>query len=463
MAETWNAANSFPALPLLTQAAIEALLHHGTEEQQALYAAKLVSGEWTGAMCLTEPQAGSDLGALRTRAGRPRRHWRIFGTKIFITYGEHDLTDNIVHLVLARTPGAPPGTKGISCFIVPKFLVARTARSASATTSACVSIEHKLGINASPTCVMSYGDDGGASATSRRGDRGMRSMFTMMNNARLAVGLEGLGIAERAYQQALAFARERKQGQVARPPRQAHCRASRRTANVADDAGARSPRSVPCPTRPARHGGPQRACARRRGAPPRSRDSVALLTPICKAWSTESPPARSRRSGVQVHGGMGFIEETGAAQHFRDARITPIYEGTNGIQALDLAGRKLTIDDGRLPWAVFGELDAQLPAADADLRPGLGSALDAAKTATRHLQATGADGVQAGATPYLRLMGTTLGAFLLARGARAAGDDPAGAAWPGLARFYVHQLLPPAAALLPAVLRPGADLDGALL
>jgi alkylation response protein AidB-like acyl-CoA dehydrogenase len=457
VSEMWNAANmTFQLCPLLTQAAIEALIHHGTSEQQALYLEKMISGTWTGAMCLTEPQAGSDVGALRTRAEPDGDRFRIFGQKIFITFGDHDLAENIVHLVLARLPGAPEGTKGISLFLVPKFLPDEQGRPGRRNDMRVLKLEHKLGIHASPTCVMSYGDDEGAIGfLVGEPNQGMRCMFTMMNNARLAVGLEGLGIAERAYQQALAYARDRRQGRVdGRPAAIIDYPDVRRTlltmrAGIAAmralsyTAAAAVDRSLRDPDPAAR----RRAAAR-----------VALLTPICKALNTDLA-CEIASMGLQIHGGMGFIEETGAAQHYRDARITPIYEGTNGIQALDLAGRKLAIEDGRLPWDLLDDLEGELAQVDGELAPGLASALEAAKTATRHLQASPAEDVQAGATPYLRLLGMTLGGFLLARGAGSAGTEPGAAAWPSLARFFILQLLPPAVAQLAAVQRPIDDLD----
>jgi alkylation response protein AidB-like acyl-CoA dehydrogenase len=469
--ELWNAANmALQLCPLLTQAAIEALLHHGTEPQQALYLPKLVSGQWTGAMCLTEPQAGSDVGALRTRAEREGEHYRIRGQKVFITFGEHDMAENIVHLVLARLPGAPEGTRGISLFLVPKFLPNPDGSLGARNDFRCVSLEHKLGINGSPTCVMAYGDDEGAIGFLVGAENeGMRCMFTMMNNARIAVGIEGLGIAERAWQQARAYAGERIQGRqegiaariidypdvrrmlLAMRSEIAAMRALCYSAAAAIDISRRAPDPA------------QRARAERR---------AALLTPIVKAWCTDRA-CEIASLGIQIHGGMGFIEETGAAQHYRDARILPIYEGTNGIQALDLAGRKLEIEGGRLPRELIDELKDELKALrDArqhDLADGLEPALVALAMATRHLQGPArqeAGAIAAAATPYLQLFGQTLGGFLLARGALAAADaggDPGIAAWPGLARFYIHELLPSAVALLPSIARGGEMLDPALL
>lgn len=457
VAEMWNAANmTFQLCPLLTQGAVEAILHHGSEEQRRLYAGKLIAGTWTGAMCLTEPQAGTDVGALRTRAVRDGGdRFRLFGTKIFITFGDHDLTENIVHLVLARIEGAPPGTKGISLFLVPKFLPDAEGGPGSRNDWRCVSLEHKLGIRASPTCVISYGDDEGAVGfLLGEENEGMACMFTMMNNARLAVGHEGLGLAERAYQQALAYAQGRIQGRRAGKPvpilaypdvrrmlltMRAQIAAMRAlcywTAGFVD-------RSVRAEDEA------ERTLAAGR---------VALLTPIVKAWCTDLA-LEIASLGVQVHGGMGYIEETGAAQHLRDAKILSIYEGTNGVQALDLVGRKLAIEDGELPWRLFKELGSELP----DLPAELAAALEELQACTRHLQGAGEEDREAGATPYLHLFAGVLGGFLLARGAQQATAE-AGADWPGLARFYLRHLLPPALALGQVVRAGAPDLDPALL
>ncbi len=465
VAEMWNAANmTFELCPLLTQAAVEALLHHGTEDQKRIYLRRLVSGEWTGAMCLTEPQAGSDVGALRTRAERDGEIYRIRGQKIFITFGEHDMAENIVHLVLARLPGAPEGTKGISLFLVPKFLPDGNGRPGRRNDMRCIKLEEKLGIHASPTCVIAYGEEEGAVGwLVGEENAGMRCMFTMMNNARISVGIEGLGIAERAFRRALAYARERIQGRrdgrpvpiLAHPDvrrmlltMRAYTAAMRALCYLATAEVDRAARDA--------DGERRRAAAGR----------VALLTPLVKAWCTDRA-CEIASLAVQVHGGAGFIEETGVAQHYRDVRITPIYEGTNGIQALDLAGRKLTIENGRLPWDLFAELRTELGALTraglADLAGSLAPALSTLERATREMQARGAEQRAAAATPYLQLFGQVLGGFLLARGARAAGRDPAGAAWPGLARFYATQLLPPALALADPAYGDLAALDASLL
>ncbi|HMC90883.1 MAG TPA: acyl-CoA dehydrogenase family protein, partial [Allosphingosinicella sp.] len=346
MEDLGSANMGFSLIMMLTPAAVEALKHHGTPEQQATWLPKLVTGEWSGTMNLTEPQAGSDVGALKTKAEpAPDGSWRISGTKIFITYGEHDLADNIVHLVLARTPGAPAGTKGISLFIVPKVLPDGTRNDLR-----CVSIEHKLGIHASPTCVMSYGDEGqcvGWLIGEEMG--GMRAMFTMMNNARLNVGLQGVSVAERAMQAAIAYAGQRVQG--ARDGRPAPIldfpdvrRMLLRMKALTQAARALTYHCA---------GLTDRASLGDKEAKLRA----DLLTPLVKAYGTDVG-CEVASLGVQVHGGMGFIEETGAAQHYRDARIAPIYEGTNGIQAADLVGRKLGLEGGQVLARLLADISA---------------------------------------------------------------------------------------------------------
>jgi alkylation response protein AidB-like acyl-CoA dehydrogenase len=466
--EMWHSANfAFCLCPILTQAGVELLLNHGTEEQRARYLPKLVSGEWTGTMCLTEPHAGSDVGALRTRAVREGDHYRIRGTKIFITFGEHDYTENTIHMVLARTPDAPPGTRGISLFLIPKFLLNADGSLGPRNEVRCVSLEEKLGIHASPTCVMSFGDDAGAIGYLVGEEQGgMRAMFTMMNNARLQVGLEGLAIAERAYQAALAYARERVQGrrrnggEEERPARivehpdvrrmlmtmKTQIEAMRALAYTAAGALDRAEREPDAAARAAAEG------------------RLALLTPLVKAWCTDLG-FEITSTALQVHGGMGYIEETGIAQMLRDARIAMIYEGTSGIQALDLVGRKLAMAEGRLPAALFDELHGDLAALDAAgeraLHRSLSSALETLEEATSWLQAehdNDPDAAAAGATPYLRLFATTLGGFLLARSALAARGTALAESKRASAAFYVGQLLPPAMALLPAVTAGSAPL-----
>ena len=467
--ELWQAANkSFALCPVLTQAGVELLLRFGTDEQRALYLPKLVSGEWTGTMCLTEPQAGSDVGLLKTRAVREGDHYRIQGTKIFITWGEHDYTENIAHMVLARTPDAPPGTRGISLFLIPKFLVNPDGSLGARNDLRCVSLEHKLGIHASPTCVMSFGDNDGAIGYLVGEEQGgMQAMFTMMNNARLAVGVEGLAIAERACQAALAYAGERTQGRRGGEPRRIVEHPDVRRMLLAMRSQIEAMRALAYSAAAALDRARREPDAAERA---RAQGRLDLLIPLVKAWCTDLG-FEIASSALQVHGGMGYIEETGVAQHLRDARIAMIYEGTNGIQALDLVGRKLSMADGRLPWELFEELETDLAALHAagerDLHRGLGAALDAVKEATRWLQGDHAgdpDAMFAGASPYLRMLATTLGGFLLARSmlaARDAGHPLAGAKRAG-AVFYVTQLLPPAAALLPAVTAGSASLEAAL-
>ncbi len=442
--EMWAAANlGFQNCPLLTQGAIEAILAHGTPEQRQLYAEPLIRGDWTGAMCLTEPHAGSDVGALRTRARRDGEHYRITGGKIYITYGDHDLAENIVHLVLARLEDAPADTGGISLFIVPKFLPDAEGRPGRRNDWRCVSLEHKLGIHGGPTCVIAYGDEGGADGfLLGEENRGIRCMFTMMNNARLAVGHQGLGIAERAYQQALAYARQRVQGSragravaiVEHPDIQrmlltmrAQIAAMRALAYWTAGWVDRSERD-PEP-----------------GVRAEAANRVAFLTPLVKAWLTDLGYEIASQA-VLVHGGVGYIEETGAAQHLRDARILAIYEGTNGIQAMDLVGRKLDMAGGALPRQLATELRAELSGDAGATADALRVGLDALERLTRHLQASPPDDRAAGAAAYLRLFATVVGGCLLARGARAAASDPAGSTWPGLVRFYAAAILPPALA-----------------
>ena len=460
LAELWNAANlSLQLAPLLTQGAVEALLHHGSDEQKALYLPKLIAGTWTGAMCLTEPQAGTDVGALRTRAVRHGEHYRLFGQKIWITFGEHDMAENIVHFVLARLEGAPSGSRGISLFIVPKHLPNADGTPGRRNDWRCIKLEEKLGIHGSPTCTIAYGDDEGAVGfLLGEENAGMRCMFTMMNNARLAVGHEGLGLAERAYQGALAFARERVQGRLGGEPAaiidypdvrrmlltmRAEIAAMRAlaywTAGFVDRAGRAADPA-------ARHG----AAAR-----------VAVLTPVVKAWCTDLAHEIAR-DAIQVHGGMGFIEETGAAQHYRDAKILSIYEGTNGIQAMDLVGRKLAMDDGCAVRDLLDEMRGWLPGLPQQHRAALAGALEVVAGATQVLAGAPGEARGAGATAYLRLLAAVLGGFLLARGAAVA-TSGAGADWPGLARFYVRRLLPPAVGLAATITADATDLDPALL
>ncbi len=465
--EMLNSANmSFALCPLLNIGAVELLQTHGSDEQKAVYLAKMISGEWTGTMNLTEPQAGSDVGAVKTRAEKQDDgSYRITGQKIYITYGEHDFTENIVHMVLARLPGAPEGTKGISLFLVPKYLPKADGTPGERNDLRCVSIEHKLGIKASPTCVMSYGDDGGATGyLIGQENGGMACMFTMMNNARLAVGVQGIAIAERAYQQAVTYARERVQGRsldgktknariVGHPDVRRILMTMRATTEAA--------RALAFYT-----AGALDRALRHPDAGERARqqqDVVDLLIPVVKAWCTDIG-CEVASLGVQVHGGMGFIEETGAAQHYRDARILPIYEGTNGIQAMDLIGRKICRLEGKPVQSFLAGVQDTLnhleDFRDDDLiaiNEALSEASEALEETTGWLLETWASDIEeaaAGATPYLKLFGTVAGGWLLARGALAAresldqdqGDKAFLTAKIKTARFYAENILPFAAA-----------------
>ena len=466
--EMWQAANmGFGLVLLLNQGAIDAIHHHGSDAQKATYLPKMISGEWTGTMNLTEPQAGSDLGQLKSRAVKSGDHYLVSGQKIFITYGEHDLTENIVHLVLARTPDAPAGVRGISLFIVPKFLPDADGKPGKRNDLRCVSLEHKLGIHASPTCVMSFGDDGGAVGhlVGEEG-RGLSYMFTMMNNARLSVGIQGLAIAERAYQQAASFARSRVQskddGSAQPAPVSIIHHADIRRMLMSMRAQIEAMRALGYYTAAGIDGAlktPDREAARK------IQDRVDLLIPIVKAWFTDLGNEIAS-TGVQIHGGMGFIEETGAAQHLRDARILPIYEGTNGIQARDLVGRKVTKDGGETMLGLVAEmrtLVADLEKAPGDdlaaICAGIAAAADALEDATKWVAQTAkAELVQAlaGSVPFLRLAGTALGGWLLARSALVAqgrlaardGDPAFLEAKIVTARFYAEVILPPALAQL---------------
>lgn len=478
--EMWQAANmAFTLCPMLTQGAVNALRLYGSDALKTLYLPKMVSGEWTGTMNLTEPQAGSDLSAIRSKAVPKDGHYLITGQKIFITYGDHDLTDNIIHLVLARLPDAPPGVKGISLFVVPKFLVGADGACGAANDVKCVSLEHKLGIHGSPTAVMSFGDHGGA-----MGDlvgephRGLEYMFAMMNHARLAVGLQGLAIAERAYQQALTYARDRIQGRpvgwmdektggivhhpdVRRLLMTMKCqieamRALHYTAAAAVDV--------------AHHGADERTRIA-------ALAQVELLTPIAKGWCTEVGQTIAS-IGVQVHGGVGYIEETGAAQHLRDARITTIYEGTTAIQANDLVNRKILRDKGAaigglladmagLATQVTGSPDPALAALGVELTHGVAKGRSAVDWL---LGLTGQDPrlAAAAAVPCMELFGILTGGYLLAKGAVVAkakidaGADHDGfyAAKLGTAHFYATHLLPHVDALARTITAGSAVVMG---
>jgi len=470
--EMWNSASmAFGIGPVLTMAAIDALAAHGSETLKRSYLAKLVSGEWMGTMQLTEPQAGSDVGALRTKAERAGDGtYRITGQKIFITYGEHDLTENIIHFVLARLPDAPAGTKGISLFLVPKFLLNADGSPGQRNDVRAHSVEHKLGIHASPTCTMVYGDNGGAVGwLVGEENRGMNCMFTMMNEARLAVGLQGVAIAERATQQALAYANDRRQGRTTANPSAAiiaHPDVKRMlmTMGVLTKA-ARAICYATAAAMDRAHRAPDEAARQA------ARDRASLLTPLAKAFSTDIG-AEVASLGVQVHGGMGYIEETGAAQHYRDARIAPIYEGTNGIQAIDLVTRKLPLSGGQGVNAYLSELRAIVDAVNATNDPAFGwtgtrldEALHSLERTTQWLLAElekNADAALAGATPYLRLFATAAGGCMLADAALAAlrrtANDTAGRI--ATARFFAENLTVHASALERSVIEGGVDVAG---
>jgi len=455
--ELWSGASmGFALCPLLSEGALNAIAKHAAKPLRDLYLPKLVSGRWTGTMNLTEPQAGSDLNAIKSRAERAENGaYRVLGQKIFITYGEHDMAENIVHLVLARLPDAPPGTRGISLFLVPKFLVGAGGAIGSRNDVRCASIEHKLGIHASPTCVMIYGDAGGAEGwLVGEENRGLSAMFAMMNSARLAVGLQGVAIADRATQQALSYARERRQG-----------------ANGKGGAGVMSPivehpdvrrmlltmRSLTQAARGICHLTAIAIDRASHASNPEERrqadERAALLTPVAKAFSTDAGDEVTS-IGVQVHGGMGYIEETGAAQYMRDSRIAAIYEGANGIQAIDLVQRKLPLSGGE---PVAREIaDMRSVQSEVSRRGGpafgatalrLGEAIDAFEAATRFvLEARGApQDALAGAAPYLRLFGLARGAACLAKAGLAAetlasAGDASELGRVAVARFFAEKI-----------------------
>jgi acyl-CoA dehydrogenase len=469
--EMWNsAAMAFGLGPFLTMAAVDSLAAHGSPELKSTFLPKLISGEWMGTMQLTEPQAGSDVGALRTKAERAADgSYRITGSKIFITYGEHDLTDNIIHFVLARIAGAPDGTKGLSLFLVPKFMVGPDGRLGAHNDLRANRIEHKLGLHASPTCHMIYGDHGACIGyLVGEENRGMACMFTMMNEARLAVGLQGVAIAETATQQATAYARERRQGRLQgrlqgrgqgpmeSVPIIAHMDVRRMLLTMR--ALTRAARAICFATAVALDGADLAADATARKT---AHERAALLTPIAKAFSTDIG-TEVASLGIQVHGGMGFIEETGAAQHYRDARIAPIYEGTNGIQAIDLVTRKVPMAGGAVVRLYLDELRDSIAAVAAANDPAFGAtaarlreAVDSLAGATDWMLAALAsspDAALAGATTYLRLFASAAGGCMLAEEALAASRDPdgIGSDKPGriaIARFFAENLAPQAPAL----------------
>ncbi len=468
---------AFGLCPMLTQAAVEAITHHGTPEQQALYLEKLVSGQWTGTMNLTEPQAGSDLAAVKTVAEPHGDHYLLRGQKIFITYGDHDLAENIIHLVLARIPGAPEGVKGISLFIVPKFIPADDGAPGMRNDVHCVSLEHKLGIHGSPTAVLAYGDHDGARGYLIGGENnGLACMFTMMNLARHAVGVEGYAMAERAYQKALEYARERVQGRDPKQPGERaaiirHPDVRRMLMDMKSQVEAM--RAVGCLAAAAmdRLGRESDHAVREE-----ARRLVDILTPIVKGWSTEVGVSLTSL-GLQVHGGMGFIEETGAAQYYRDARITPIYEGTTGIQANDIAGRKLLRDGGELArWALdrFRAETDPLTSIDRDEAAGLHQALEQAFEAladsVQRLLKAGEDDPSAAmavSVPYLMQFGYVAGAWAMARAyvvaqqaVDAGSDDPFYRDKQRTAVYYVQHVLPQAMSCHARIVAGGTMLTG---
>jgi alkylation response protein AidB-like acyl-CoA dehydrogenase len=476
--EMLNASSiSFALVALLTDGAIEALMTAGSDAQKALYLEPLISGKWTGTMNLTEPQAGSDLAAVRTRAvPQGDGTYKVFGTKIFITYGEHDMAENIIHLVLARTPDAPPGVKGISLFIVPKFLVGEDGSLGARNDAHCVSIEHKLGIKASPTAVLQFGDHGGAIGTLvGEENRGLEYMFIMMNAARFAVGMQGIGLADRSYQQAVAFAKDRVQSRdlagsagpvsiIHHPDvrrmlmsMRAHVEAARALAYVGAGISDLAHHHPNADTRVA------------------NMAVYEYLVPVIKGWSTEMSQDVTR-DGVQVHGGMGFIEETGAAQHYRDSKILTIYEGTTAIQANDLVGRKTVRDGGAVAKGIIAQVratEAQLQAAGGADFTAIGRRLaegsEALEAVVEYMVAnikSDIKGVFAGSVPYLRLAGIVLGGWQMARAALVAqqkldagdGDPAFYKAKVATARFFADHILSQASGLRTAIVEGSAGV-----
>ena len=472
-----SASISFALCPLLTDGAIEALMTAGSETQKNLYLANLISGKWTGSMNLTEPQAGSDLAMVRTRAlPQGDGTYKVFGTKIFITYGEHDMAENIVHLVLARTPDAPEGVKGISLFVVPKFLVNADGTLGARNDAHCVSIEHKLGIKASPTAVLQFGDHGGAIGTLvGEENRGLEYMFIMMNAARFGVGMQGIGLAERAYQKAVQYARDRVQSRdLAGSPGPVaiihHPDVRRMLMSMrAQTEAARALSYVTAAAFDAAH---HHADAATRKA---NQAFYEYMVPVVKGWSTEMS-IDVASTGVQVHGGMGFIEETGAAQHYRDARILTIYEGTTAIQANNLVGRKTVRDGGAVAKGILAQVrktEAELAAsASADLQAigkqlTLGAnAMDEVVTYVAANMKSDIKAVFAGSVLYLKLAGVVLGGWQMARAAlvaeqklkAGAGDQKFYAAKVGTARFFAEHVLTQASAYRTAIIEGSAGV-----
>lgn len=467
ISEMWNSSNlSFSLCPMLTNGAIESIESHADDSLKDYYLPKLISGEWSGTMNLTEPQAGSDLAAVRTKAVPNGDHYLISGQKIFITWGDHELTDNVIHLVLARLPDAPEGVRGISLFLVPKFISNDDGSLGKRNDVRAVSLEHKMGIHASPTCVMSFGDEEGAVGyLVGEENKGLACMFTMMNHARLGVGVQGVAISERAYQQAVAYARERVQGQVpgiqgrAAIIHHADVRRMLMTMRALTEA-TRAVTFVSCAELDFIHTAADEEKKQYHQA------RVDLLTPVAKAWSTEIAQEVTSL-GVQVHGGMGFIEETGCAQHMRDARITSIYEGTTGIQAMDLVGRKILRDGGQSISVLLSEMEefeAQLGEdVPRSIKDGYREGREALVKAVQWLLKHGIDSPHtAGAIAFdfLMLMGTVVGGWQMARAvvvangavASGEGDQDFYRTKLAVARFYFDHIMPRARGYLACVL-----------
>ena len=476
--EMLNSANlSFALCPLLTDGAIEALMTAGTDAQKDLYLEKLISGQWTGTMNLTEPQAGSDLSLVRSRAvPEADGSYKVFGTKIYITYGEHDMAENIIHLVLARTPDAPEGVKGISLFIVPKFLVKADGSLGDRNDVHCVSIEHKLGIKASPTAVLQYGDhDGAIGYLVGQENRGLEYMFIMMNAARFAVGMQGISVAERAYQKAVGYARDRVQSRdlagSAGPVAIIHHPDVKRMlmSMRAQTEAARALSYVTAAAFDAAHHHADEAARKVNNA------FYDFMVPIVKGWSTEMS-IDVASTGVQVHGGMGFIEETGAAQHYRDARILTIYEGTTAIQANDLVGRKTLRDGGELAKNLLAQVTATaaelIGSGNAEL-VAIGQRLAAAstdlKSIVEFIAANGKSDIKAafaGSVPYLKIAGIVFGGWQMARAAKIATAKLAGGGGDGsfykakiaTARFFADHYLSTSSAARIAIVEGSAGV-----
>ena len=452
--DMWTSASmAFMLGPMLTSGAIDALAAHGSDELKRIYLAKLVSGEWMGTMNLTEPQAGSDVGALKTRAERASDgSYRITGQKIYITYGEHDMTENIIHLVLARLPDAPQGSRGISLFLVPKFLVNKDGSLGARNDVRCAGLESKLGIHGSPTCTMIYGDESGAIGyLIGEENRGLNAMFTMMNAARLGVGLQGVAIGERAYQLALSYAKERKQGRALNTKSEGSSaiieHADIRRMLMLMRAKTDAARAICYMTAAAIDRAHREKDAQKKK---QAEERAALLTPVAKSWSTDIG-IEVASLGIQIHGGMGFIEASGAAQHLRDARIAAIYEGTNGIQAIDLVTRKITLSDGQAINDLIRDLMDVIDALDESNRAGFGAtsdhlseALGAFERASLFMidraKSRPADAL-ASATAYQTLFGITLGGIALVKAALA-DQGPTADKRIALAKFFAEQIAP---------------------